>query len=286
MPRTRLIKRKGPRRKGKPHTGDRHFGQHVIEERQRQSELSASRAIVRTDDTEFINIGEREGYTYGAPRLSEVKGLEIHLPVIPRPARTKRAPETLVHYSQEAINHANYLLNTQGKDAMDHYLKGAKMSTQPNLVTDRRSMEEVQAGGTIETAIREAEAKIAHHQSRASFHESEQQRWTTVASSLRTALEATNATYAPKPNGNGHAKRNGHNEERPRGFWRELFRTVGAGKIPLSRKDWTDKLHAASGAADRSTTYAAVGSAIKKGDLLDVGEGLYGLAEWTTPGAA
>ena len=246
----------------------------------------------------------KETHMPGAPRLADAASLRVHVPVERVAPRVRHEKAVTIKYSQEVIQHAEFLRRTEGEKSMNDYLRSVKqMSTQPITKQENEEMDKSQtsppdnfgifpdqackpkveeAYGGIESELIKAEAKIRFHTKEIERNNAEITRYQLVADSLRTALNTIRGVVSV-PQGNKAVSRRGtHSGMAVRGFWTEsIINFMNIDKTPKTQDEIIDSLKAIRN-KERATVYAAIHSAIKKGDILiEAGNGKYGLGEWT-----
>lgn len=277
MPRSK-VRKPGPRRKGRPRHGAQNFEREAIARHEERKERT---------DSGFINVHEKSNrpeYIEGAPRLSTVSGLQrsAHIAVQPRKPQEKHRPEPIVTYSPEVVAHADFLKQTEGVEAMNAYLKGAKqMPDQTKPLTDPGDeVKNKVVTGSIELALRDAEQKAAFHRKQVEIHKAEYERWTDAALSLRETLDTIS-----KPVKLAHDPTFRQDNGRvPHGFWPNLLTRAGEScqRKPQTRSEWITLLHIMSKIESKQPAAAFISAAIAKKKIVYLGEGKYALPEWAT----
>jgi len=201
------------------------------------------------------------------------------VPILPK--RRKHKAGICFQYSPEVIRTINVLRTNGGERAVSDYLQQLKENNTVTMHTDMaetltRAAEPrsvVEVGGTLENALRDAEAKAKHYASEVLRCQQEQARWDQVASGLRDVMKLTTGPVA-RPNGNGHANGNGKKVVMPNGYWAGEVRAIM--KVPMTRKQLVAALCQAHPDRNEGTIYQAVLGLGKKGvDLLYVDDKYY-----------
>lgn len=143
MPRSRLFKRDGPRRKSKPNMGDRHRDQRLVQQ------INANEPELGNQFIHLSDPGMQPDYhpALGYATIEQLKG-KINVPKrLTQQDRPGRNGRPHLQYSKEVVLHADFLLQSQGRGQMEEYLRGLKtMNVQDGTVT---------ANGGIEHLIQE-----------------------------------------------------------------------------------------------------------------------------------
>jgi hypothetical protein len=167
-------------------------------------------------------------------------GATGHVQVIFKKPRETHNVEPVFHYTPEVIGHANYLLETQGKTAMEHYLGNIKehtnMSTTHLSITEslrdkREEDKQHDTHGAIGVELQKAMEKSQYYKKLAQEHSAEALHWEKVARSLQAVLDLT-------ANGvSGQSKNRGTNDKVSKGFWEEKMKAFFADGKPRPKSE-------------------------------------------------
>lgn len=180
---------------------------------------------------------------YVAPRNVKVRGAAK-----PHHRLERHAVAPVLYYSPEVIAHLNHLRETEGEAGVQRYLNELKQGTNKKetnvmsepatsttgLQEDSQQPKQVVLG-TMETALREAEEKLAHHKRGVLHHQSEVVRWTGIVTDLKSLIQrATGKAHAAAPVNGAVVV-----DKKERGYWSKLVKELlikegNSAPLPLS----------------------------------------------------
>jgi hypothetical protein len=225
-------------------------------------------------------------YVEGAPRRASSESLHLHpaIAVIPRPEKHKAS--VCLQFSPEVIQNVNLLRASGGDEAATEYLKSIKEQNQMShaamaeiLTRAAEPKPVVEVGGTIETALLDAERKEKHYRSEQLRMGQEAQRWEQVANGLREVIKLTTGPLARSSGHNGNGS--GSDEHKPKGYWDA---TIGSILTQPMTKSEIFKGLAARG-ENKQRMYPALYNMVKRGILIEI-DGKICKPSWTDPAKA
>jgi hypothetical protein len=248
----------------------------------------------------FIHLAEYEKPVVGAPHLVTSEKAHAYTPAQVKKPQQWRPVETCFKYSQEVIDHLNFLRRSKGEEAAREYLntiKSLKEHTPMSLSHTQmaetlRNQNEPrpvqQVDGSIESVLNDAQQKVTFYENESKRCMAEAERWKMVADNLTLAMQLTSQPLQAVSNsrkGNGHS--NGHEGEstmRPKGYWMGVIvPLLNEKRVPMKKSDLFVALKQRLTKEDVTKMYPAISNMLKKGDLLLVGEDEIALPSWTEP---
>jgi hypothetical protein len=182
------------------------------------------------------------------------------------------AKETLFHFSTAAIAHADYLLKSQGKEAMDKYLAQIKESndmTDQNqqIATDvhrKREENEHRIGSGLEAEIQRMKARAKHCREQMEVHEKEADSLDAAVLKLEDAMGLLDGKNAKRTYTSAGSRA-------PHGEWDRRWEEHAAAPITMhSLREKIANLYQVK----LTSAYQAINKGIEKGKLKRVDGGM------------
>lgn len=187
-------------------------------------------------------------------------------------------------FSPEVMGHAQFLLTSQGNQAMNKYLNDVRlgkgettMSTEAQRPNDREVMEQhtpqhVHQGGLIEGALENAKQKAKYYRTQVELMMAEADRAEKVVSALEAALIAAAGPAEPK-------RYRSSSESGGRKLWRPIIlECLKTSPTPLTRRALEMELREEHKDASVGSIYQVLHKGIKDGWLKEI-EGIIHAAE-------
>jgi hypothetical protein len=214
--------------------------------------------------------------------LVKPKGVGVKRHVIQRPSARSGRTRT---FAPEIMAQANYLLQTEGEQAMKHYLDSISLeedmgtlATHPggngaalehSETTGAASTPPPDIGiGPIQAALKDAEAKAKHFHAEEVRCHAEASRWDQIAAGLRNTLQLTTAARSQfaeaAPNGGNSTT----TAPMAKGQWTIYIReALKSG--PLTTAELRNKIKAAHPEVTTQSLYSSYGNEKKRGRIIE-----------------